>query len=127
MAIAPNAAPIAQRPVDRLSQADPHILGRVVSIDVQVARAADRQVHQGMTSEQLKHVIQETRSPLADLHLALAIQVEPQSDLGLTRLSLDLGNTAQGLLKVGAPRGLAENKQRALTDCPLLALEPMQE
>ena len=57
--VAPDARPVAQRPVDRLAQADAHVLGRVVVVDVEVARARDRQVHQRVPGEELEHVVEE--------------------------------------------------------------------
>ncbi len=92
MAVSPNSRPVAQRAIDRLAQADPHVLGCMVSIDVQIAGASNCQVHQGMTSEQIEHVIKKP-DPGRNLSPALTIEVEPQSDIGLTRLSLDLANS----------------------------------
>ena len=92
MAVPADPRPVAQRPVDRLAQADPDVLGRVMAVDVQVAGAGDRQVHQGMPGEQLEHVV-EKPDPRRDLGSPLAVQVEPQADVGLASRSHDLGGT----------------------------------
>ena len=64
--VAANPRPVAERPVDRLAQADPDVLGRVVGVDVEVARARDRQVHQRVPGEELEHVVEEP-DPRRDL------------------------------------------------------------
>ena len=104
MAVAPDARAVAQRPIDRLAQADPHVLGRVMPVDVQVAGAGDRQVHQRMAGEQLEHVVEKTDAR-RDLGPPLAVQVEPQSDVGLASRAHDLGD-ASGALKVVGPEEL---------------------
>ena len=94
MAIAPDPRPVAQRPVDRLAQADAHVLGRVMPVNMQVARAGDRQVHQRMAGEQLEHVVEEP-DPRRDLGPPLAVQVELQADVGLASLAHDLGDCVE--------------------------------
>ena len=78
MAIAPDPRPVTQRPIDRLAQADAHVLGGVMPVNMQVARAGDRQVHQRMAGEQVEHVVEEP-NPRADLGPPLTVQVELQS------------------------------------------------
>ena len=106
MAVPANSGPVAERPVDRLAQADADVLGGVMPVDVEVARAGDRQVHQGMPGEQLEHVVEE---PDAGLHVRppLAVEVERQADVGLAGLAHDLGGPS------GVAQGMALGRKRS--------------
>ncbi len=86
---------VAQRLIDGLSQADPDILGRMMPVNVQVARARDRQVHERMPGKQLEHVVEKT-DPRGNPRLPFAIQVEPQADISLASRSSDFGDSWRG-------------------------------
>ncbi len=96
MAIPPDPRAVAQRPVDRLTQTDPHVLGCVMPVNVQVAFARNCQIDQGMARKQLEHVVEKT-DPGRHLGPPLAVQVERQSNVGLTSRSHDLGNPLSNL------------------------------
>src|SRR5271166_3213268 len=89
LTVPPDPGAVAQGTVDRLAKTDAHILGRVVVIDVQVARAGDLQIDERVPGEQFQHVIKEPDAR-RDLRSALAIEVGHQADVGLPGLADDL-------------------------------------
>ncbi len=84
VAIAPDAALVAQGLRERLAHYDAHVLHRVVTVDLQVARGADRQVEQAVAPEGGEHVVEKAD---AGLHVggAGAVQVKRQLDVGFVR------------------------------------------
>ncbi len=84
-AIAPDAALVAQRLVQRLAQHDADILDRVMVVDVQVALGMHRQVENRVARQLVQHVIEEPDAR-AVLVLPGAVEVERHRHLGLGRL-----------------------------------------
>ena len=101
VAVSPDPGPVAECTIDRLAQADAHVFGRVMPVHMQVARARDRQVHERMPREQIEHVIKEA-DPRTDLGSPLAVEVEPELDIGFAGLAYNLGARGEAL-KVGGP------------------------
>ena len=81
-AIAPDAGLVAKRLRNRLTDRDGAVLGRVVLIDMQVARDPTRDVDQRMARELFDHVI-EKADPGRDVISAGAIEVHFDDDVGL--------------------------------------------
>ena len=79
---ADDAGPVAQRPVQRLAQADRDVLDGVVRIHVQVALRLHRQIEQAVVGEQGQHVIEKADAG-AHLRLAPAVEAQGQVDVGL--------------------------------------------
>ncbi len=92
MPVAADGELLPQRTVQGHSQADPHVLGRVVRVHVEVALAGNRQVEEPVLGEQLKHVIEEPHAR-ADLGPAGAVEVEREDDLRLAGLTADFGGS----------------------------------
>ena len=64
IAVAPNAAFIAESLAQGLPQGDAHIFDRMVVINVQISRAADGHVHQSMAGQLIEHVIEKANAGL---------------------------------------------------------------
>ncbi len=94
MAKASDARAIAQRGIDGLSQANSDVLRRMMAVDVKVAGARDGQIHQGMPCKQFEHVVEET-DPGSDAGFPLAVQIEPQADIGLASRASDFGDSGE--------------------------------
>jgi hypothetical protein len=90
MAIPPDPGAVGEGPVDRLSQANSHVFGGVMSVDVQITRAGYREIHHGMASEELEHMI-EKANPRGELGMALAVQIKGEPNFGLARFARNLG------------------------------------
>ena len=89
-----DAGEIAQRLLDRLSDDDGRVFGRVMEVDMQVALRADFQVDHGMAAEALEHVVEEADARI-DIAIARPVEVERDGNLGLARLAFD-GGSAHG-------------------------------
>jgi hypothetical protein len=100
LAVAPDAALVANRAGESLAEDDADILGGVVIVDMQVALGVHGQVEQRMPGEGGEHVIQEA-DPRFKLDTTRPIQAEGQGDVGLGGRAGDLGG-AHG-------RGIAQN------------------
>ena len=87
-AVARDAAPLAERLVQRLAEHEAHVLHRVVVVHVEVARALHREVHERVLLEQLEHVVEEADARV-DLARARPVEVERQRDVRLFRLAFD--------------------------------------
>ncbi len=84
VSVARDPGAVAERSVERLADADPDVLDRVVRAGLQVAAGADVEVEAAVAGEQVEHVVEE---PDAGLALAGAVAVERQADVdvGLAR------------------------------------------
>lgn len=80
-AIAADASFIAQGLEERLAQGDAAVLDGMVGIDLQVAFAAEGQVHGGMAGEEGEHVIEEG-DPGVDTGVAATVDEEVDTDSG---------------------------------------------
>src|SRR5208282_1820237 len=56
----PDAAPVAQSAVERLTQSDSHIFYGVVLIHIQVAPSGEFQIKSTVPREQFEHVVEKT-------------------------------------------------------------------
>ena len=88
VAIAADAGPVAQGLGDGLADRDAGILGRVVIVDMQVARGAHGQVHQGMAGQLLEHVVEKADAG-QDVVAAGAVEIHFDGNLGLFGLARD--------------------------------------
>src|SRR5229473_1642167 len=87
-AVADDARLVAQRLAEGLAQADPHVLHRVVEVDLEIAAGIHGQVHEAVLGPGLEHVAEERD---ARLHLggARAIEADLEHDLRLLGPALD--------------------------------------
>ena len=72
----------------RLAEADPHVLHRVVRVDLEVALRADGERHAAVARDLVEHVVEE-QEPRRDARLARR-ERELDGDVGLLRLPRDL-------------------------------------
>ena len=82
VAVAADPTAFAQAVLEREAERPAHVLHRVVTIDVQVALAAHREIKQRVAREQREHVVEEAGASL-DVGPACAIEAERERDLGL--------------------------------------------
>ena len=85
---ADDAGAVAQRPIERLPQADRHILDGVVRIHVQIALRLHGQIEQAVVGEQRQHVVEEADAGV-HLRLAPAVDLQGQVDLRLAGLPVN--------------------------------------
>ena len=90
VAVAADAALVAQRGGKRLAERDAAIFHRVVRVHLQVAVAAQFQIHRGVFGEQGEHVVEKRNAGL-DLGLAFAVEIEPEGNPGFERVAFDGG------------------------------------
>ncbi len=83
-----QASLVAKRLRQRLTQCDPHVLDRMVIIDVAIALGSNLDVDKGMTRELLEHMIEET-DPGCNIGKARPVEVEAYLDARLIRLACD--------------------------------------
>lgn len=77
-----NARAFTQTLTDGLSQADTHILHRVVLIDVQVTPGLECEVEETMMGEEYQHMVEKADAGI-DIRLSRAIEFEREADIGL--------------------------------------------
>src|SRR5690606_23189924 len=94
LADADDAAPLAERLVERLPQHDGDILDGMVGVNVKVTLCLDDQVEQAVHGDMVQHVVEEAHAG-ADLGLARAVEVEGKRDVRLVGLARD-GRAAVG-------------------------------
>ena len=90
VAIAADAALVAEGGGDGLPERDAAVLDGVVRVHFKVAVAAQFQVHRRVLGEQRKHVVEERNAGL-DFGFALAVEVEAHGNPGFLRVPFDLG------------------------------------
>jgi hypothetical protein len=95
VAVAHDAALVAERLVERLAQGDADVLDRVVMIDVHVALGLDHQVDQAVARDLLQHVLEEGDAGV-EARGATAVQTDLDHDPGFARVTADAGATADG-------------------------------
>jgi RNA polymerase sigma factor (sigma-70 family) len=98
-AVAADAGLVAQRFTNGLAQGEATIFDRMVGVHLEVAFAAQPQVHQGMFGKERKHVVKE-RDAGPDRGLASAVQLHAQADVRLVRdpLQFCLARLHRGVL-----------------------------
>ena len=89
VAVAADAALIAESPGKGLAEDDPGILDGVVEVDLNVAVGIHLQIDQPMAGEEDEHVVEE-RDLRADAALAGAIDGEIEPDFGFAGITLNL-------------------------------------
>ena len=82
VAVARDAAAVAERLVERLAEHDADVLGGVVRAGLEVAGRLDVEVEARVAREQVEHVVEEPDAGRGRA-LAGAVQREPQADAGL--------------------------------------------
>jgi hypothetical protein len=92
VAEAHDALLVAQGLLQGLAQHDAHVLHAVVGVHVEVALALHLQVEARVGGERSEHVVQEADAG-GDLGPPLAVEIQPQPDLGLLGLALDGGGS----------------------------------
>ena len=90
MAVADDAAAIAERLVERLPEYDPGVLDRMVRAGLEVAADGDVEVQPAVARQQIEHVIEEADPRVAGAGAA-AGQAERERDVGLAGLTGELG------------------------------------
>jgi hypothetical protein len=88
MAVATQAALVAQRARQGLAQRDADILNRVVGIDVQVTTGSDVEVDQPVARDLLEHVVKEGHAG-GETAAPAAIEIQPDIDPGFERVPGD--------------------------------------
>lgn len=80
MAITTDAFLVANCLRKCLSQRNPHVFNRMVSVDMQVAMGLNIQINQAMTRDLIQHVIQKRHACIKFL-LTAAIEIDGDADL----------------------------------------------
>ena len=102
VAEAVDAAAIAQGLGQGLADGNPHVLVRVVVVDVGVTVGADLQVDKAVAGELVEHVIEEGHA-CGHLATAAAIEVEPHAHIGFAGDAMDRSDPVSDAARVGAP------------------------
>ena len=87
-AIAPDAAPLAQRLIERAPQRDANVFRGVVEIHIGIAFAGEFQIEIPVPGEQLQHVVQKAAAGLHRV-FPLAIQFQGERDARFRRVTLN--------------------------------------
>ena len=87
-AVTADAFFVAERARERLAERDAAILDRVMRVHLEVAPAAQFQVHRRMFGEQREHVV-EKRDAGFDRGFSPAIEVEADGDAGFPGIARD--------------------------------------
>src|SRR5689334_1867022 len=88
VAEAADAAPVAERLVERLAERQGAVLGGVVVVHFEVALAGQLEVEPGVLRQAGQHVVEEAEAGL-DLRPAVAVEGKAQPDRGLVGAPLD--------------------------------------
>ena len=85
---ADDAGAVAQRPIQRLAQADRHILDGVVRVHMQIAVRLHGQIEQPVVGEEGQHVV---KKPDAGAHVRHppAVERQGQVDIGFAGFAVD--------------------------------------
>ncbi len=90
MAVAHDAAALAERLGDGLADDIAGILGGVVEVDVEIAFGAQGDIDQAMARELLEHVVEEA-DPGGDVIGTGPVEIDGAFDAGLLGLAFDAG------------------------------------
>ena len=85
MAETGDAAPVAQRLVERLAERQRAVLGRVVVVDLEVALALQLQVEARVLGQGREHVVEKAEPGLRPRPGRSPSRIELERDLGLER------------------------------------------
>ncbi len=92
VAVAADAAFVAERGGEGLAERDAAILDGVVRVHGKIAVAAQLQIHDGVLRKEREHVIEKGNSGF-DGGFAPAVEVEPDGNFGFQRVTFDFGTT----------------------------------
>ena len=90
MAVAADAALVAERERKRLAERDAAIFHGVVRVHGQVAVAAQFQIHRRVFGKQREHVV-EKRDAGFDFGFSPAVEIEADGNFGFQRVAFDFG------------------------------------
>src|SRR6266851_6877707 len=107
----PNTRTIAERLAKRAAHHDPHILDRVMLIDMEVAARLDHQIEEAMAREAFEHMVEKRHAGM-NFAAPRTVQREHHRDRRLARLALD-SRLAQRRL-----RSLSGNRSPSLSGNP---------
>ena len=96
VAEAPDRPALAERLIERLSEADADVFGRMVLVDVQITLGTNGQIEPRVARKAIEHVI-EKADARGDVAPPGAIQVEDYFDLALACFAVDVSR-ARGVL-----------------------------
>jgi hypothetical protein len=94
--VTPDPGAVTQRLGDGLAQDDTGVLNRVMPIDVEIAPGLDREIEQAVPGQRREHVVEKPDSGL-HVRVAPAVQVDPNSKIGLVGLAGDFGDSGHRL------------------------------
>ncbi len=83
-----NAALVAERLLERLTERERDVLDRVVLVDVQITRALDGELEAPVLAELLEHVIEEAE-PRLRARVRFEIEIDVDADIRFARLALN--------------------------------------
>ena len=89
VAIAFDAAFVAERTEQTIAKGNRRVLNRVVFVDVEVAACTDCQIYHAMTPYLFEHVVEKAKSG-GDVAAASAVKIDTDTDIGLGRGTHDL-------------------------------------
>src|SRR3546814_4930489 len=92
LAIARDAAFVAERPGDRFAERERRILDRMVLVDVKVALHAHRDVDQRMARQLLDHMVEEADAGGHRI-IARAVEIDGDRDIRFLGRTLDGGGS----------------------------------
>jgi hypothetical protein len=98
MPIATDAGLVAQRLPQRLPKANPHILDRVMLIDVQITGSANDEINRRVLCQERQHVVEKTNAR-GHIRLPLAIELKGKLDVRFGRLAMDSRGSWHGRLE----------------------------
>jgi hypothetical protein len=88
-----DAGAVGKCDIQRLTNANPDVLDRVVGAGLKVACSSHFQIQARMERQQIEHVVQEPNARRT-LSAPRTVEVDPHMDVGLSGLPLDLGAAA---------------------------------
>ncbi len=98
-----DAAPLPERLIERLPERQRAVLDRVVVVDLEIARAFERQIEARVPGECCQHMVEKPDAG-RDVRPAAAVEGELERDLGLEGLATDrcLARAHQGTIWASA-------------------------
>ena len=108
VAVAADPAAFAEGLAHRLAEGPPHVFDGVVAVDMEIPRAADREIEQRVPGEEREHVVEEPQAG-GDVGLARAVEGNREDDRGFAGLAGDGGGAVHGRSVVEKGNGRAGN------------------
>jgi hypothetical protein len=88
VSVTADAGTITQGTIDRLTERDADVFGRMMIVNVQVPRRRDLQVDQRVLGKQVQHVVEEADTTTSFTG-TLSIQLDGQVNLGFAGLAVN--------------------------------------